>query len=150
MIKLQQVFYQSYPKHWIFLSANPNRYVYATITTCFKAVERSSPWEIILKLCLGNASTYANRWMHVQNPRYGQGLWNYVRLWSSRSKQIRASDGLTTPGWRMMNYPVQNPHSTMIISVMYMLSLCHKNMYPVQSVETRLCSWSLVHVNTTG
>ncbi len=79
------------------------------------------------------------------------GLWNYVSLSSSTSHQIRTSNGMTDPVWRMMNNPVQNSCSTVIISVMWMLSLCHKNMYSVQRVETNwLCCWSHVHVNTTG
>lgn len=101
---------------------------------------------------LGNVSTYANRCIIQKacpESEIWPGLWNYVNPLSSRSKQIRASGGLTTPGWRMMNYPVQNSRSTMIISVMWMLSLCHKNMYSVQGVVTgRLCTWSFVHVNT--
>lgn len=90
---------------------------------------------------------YATSWVQVQNLCYASGLWNYISLLSSRSRQIRASDGMTTPGWRMIN---SIPCSAMIITMMRMLFLGH-NVYSVRRVETgRLCSWSPVHVNTTA
>lgn len=69
-----------------------------------------------------------NHWVSVQNLSYTPGLWNYINLLSSKSPQIRASDGPTNPGWRMIN---PNPCSTLIMAAIWMLFLRH----------VRTCIW---------
>lgn len=75
-------------------------------------------WRPRLSLCVKDV----NQWVQVQNLSYTPGLWNYINLLSSKSPQIRASDGLTNPGWRMIN---QNPCSTLIMAAIWMLFLRH-------------------------
>lgn len=61
-----------------------------------------------------------NHRVQVQNLSYTPGLWNYINLLSSKSPQIRGSDGLTNPGWWMIN---PNPCSTLIMAAIRMLFL---------------------------
>lgn len=63
-----------------------------------------------------------NHWVQVQKLSYTPGLWNYINLLSSKSPQIRASDGPTNPAWRMIN---PNPCSTLIMAAIWMLFLRH-------------------------
>lgn len=75
-------------------------------------------WRDRLSLCEKDV----NHWVQVQNLSYTPGLWNYINLLSSKSPQIRASDGPTNPGWRMIN---PNPCSTLIMAAIWMLFLQH-------------------------